>query len=243
MLAEVDHERRTAIRAHHSATHLLHEALRRQLGEHVTQKGSLNAPDRLRFDICQPTPISRDELAWVEREVNARIRENSEVTTRLMTPDEAVAEGAMALFGEKYGDEVRVVVDGRRAPATARPTRSSCAAARMCAAPAISACSASPARARSAPGVRRIEAVAGAAALAAVAEADRRLAEAAARCAPARPKCRSVWPRWSRIGGGWSGRWPSCRRSSPPAAVRPKSKRSAASASPRATSATCRRAT
>jgi alanyl-tRNA synthetase len=112
VLAVVDHERRGAIRAHHSATHLLHEALRRHLGTHVGQKGSLNAPDRLRFDISQPRPVTADELAAVEREVNARIRENAEVTTRLMTPDEAVKLGAMALFGEKYGDEVRVVAMG-----------------------------------------------------------------------------------------------------------------------------------
>jgi alanyl-tRNA synthetase len=113
VLAEVDHARRTTIRAHHSATHLLHEALRRRLGTHVTQKGSLNAPDRLRFDISQPRPLSGDDIAWVESEVNARIRENSEVTTRLMTPDAAVEMGAMALFGEKYGEEVRVVSMGR----------------------------------------------------------------------------------------------------------------------------------
>ncbi|MCB8879385.1 alanine--tRNA ligase [Acidisoma cellulosilytica] len=110
--AKVDHTRRGAIRAHHSATHLLHEALRRQLGTHVAQKGSLNAPDRLRFDISHPKPVTAEELAIVEAEVNARIRENSAVTTRLMTPDAAVAEGAMALFGEKYGDEVRVVSMG-----------------------------------------------------------------------------------------------------------------------------------
>ncbi|GBQ99045.1 alanyl-tRNA synthetase [Acetobacter nitrogenifigens DSM 23921 = NBRC 105050] len=110
--AVVDHTRRSAIRAHHSATHLLHEALRRRLGEHVTQKGSLNAPDRLRFDVSQPRPITREELAEVEAEVNARIRENTAVTTRIMTPEQAVAEGAMALFGEKYGDEVRVVSMG-----------------------------------------------------------------------------------------------------------------------------------
>ena len=110
--ATVDHARRSAIRAHHSATHLLHAALRRRLGPHVTQKGSLNAPDRLRFDVSQPTPIARDDLALVEAEVNAQIRRNSEVTTRLMTPEAAVAEGAMALFGEKYGDEVRVVSMG-----------------------------------------------------------------------------------------------------------------------------------
>ena len=111
--ADVDHPRRRAIRAHHSATHLLHEALRRQLGTHVTQKGSLNAPDRLRFDVSQPRPITRDELDAVETAVNERIREDTEVVTRLMTPDQAVGLGAMALFGEKYGDEVRVVSMGR----------------------------------------------------------------------------------------------------------------------------------
>ncbi|GAA08756.1 alanyl-tRNA synthetase [Acetobacter tropicalis NBRC 101654] len=110
--ATVDHDRRSAIRAHHSATHLLHEALRRKLGTHVAQKGSLNTPDRLRFDVSQPRPITAEELAEVEAEVNRLIRENSQVLTRSMTPEEAVAEGAMALFGEKYGDEVRVVSMG-----------------------------------------------------------------------------------------------------------------------------------
>ena len=114
--ARVDHARRGAIRAHHSATHLLHEALRRHLGAHVMQKGSLNAPDRLRFDVSQPRPIEPDELALVEAEVNDRIRENSEVSTRLMTPEQAVEQGAMALFGEKYGDEVRVVSMGEGEP-------------------------------------------------------------------------------------------------------------------------------
>lgn len=110
--AEIDHTRRQSVRGHHSATHLLHEALRRQLGDHVAQKGSLNAPERLRFDVSQPRPITAEELTLVEREVNARIRENSAVETRIMTPETAVAEGAMALFGEKYGDEVRVVSMG-----------------------------------------------------------------------------------------------------------------------------------
>ena len=112
VVAEVDHARRTTIRAHHSATHLLHEALRRRLGTHVTQKGSLNAPDRLRFDVSHPRPITGEDIAAVEAEVNARIRENTEVVTRLMTPDAAVELGAMALFGEKYGEEVRVVMMG-----------------------------------------------------------------------------------------------------------------------------------
>ncbi len=106
---EVDGARRAGLRAHHSATHLLHEALRRQLGDHVTQKGSLVAPDRLRFDISHPTAIGPENLVAIEREVNARIRLNTSVETRLMTPDQAVEDGAMALFGEKYGTEVRVV--------------------------------------------------------------------------------------------------------------------------------------
>lgn len=109
---EVDHARRSSLRAHHSATHLLHEALRRRLGDHVTQKGSMVAPDRLRFDISHPRAIEDDDLREIEREVNARIRLNAAVDTRLMTPDEAIENGAMALFGEKYGDEVRVVSMG-----------------------------------------------------------------------------------------------------------------------------------
>jgi alanyl-tRNA synthetase len=110
--ARVDGERRSALRAHHSATHLLHEALRRRLGDHVTQKGSLVAPDRLRFDISHPKPIPAEDLRAISDEVNARIRLNSAVGTRLMPPEEAIEAGAMALFGEKYGDEVRVVSMG-----------------------------------------------------------------------------------------------------------------------------------
>ncbi|MEO6214629.1 MAG: alanine--tRNA ligase [Sphingomonas sp.] len=109
----VDHGRRGQIRANHSATHLLHEALRQRLGLHVAQKGSLVAPDRLRFDFSQPSAIEPGALSLVEADVNHHIRENSPVSTRLMTPDEAIEEGAMALFGEKYGDEVRVVSMGR----------------------------------------------------------------------------------------------------------------------------------
>ena len=108
----VDTERRSAIRANHSATHLLHEALRHRLGEHVTQKGSLVSSERLRFDISQPVGLTQDDIAAVENEVNRRILANSEVVTRLMSPDEAREMGAMALFGEKYGDEVRVVSMG-----------------------------------------------------------------------------------------------------------------------------------
>ena len=109
---KVDVSRRSALRAHHSATHLLHEALRRRLGTHVTQKGSLVAKERLRFDISQPKPLEVDDISAVEREVNDYIRRNDPVITRLMTPDEAIKEGAMALFGEKYGEEVRVVSMG-----------------------------------------------------------------------------------------------------------------------------------
>jgi alanyl-tRNA synthetase len=108
----IDPVRRAQLRAHHSATHLLHEALRRHLGEHVTQKGSLVAPDRLRFDISHTKAISLEELRKIEDEVNERIRKNSSVDTRLMTPEEAIAAGAMALFGEKYGEEVRVLSMG-----------------------------------------------------------------------------------------------------------------------------------
>ena len=108
----VDGARRRRLRANHSVTHLLHEALRRRLGEHVTQKGSLVAPDRLRFDFSHPRPLSVEDIAAIETEVNARIRANAEVRTRLLTPERAVAEGALALFGEKYGEEVRVVAMG-----------------------------------------------------------------------------------------------------------------------------------
>ncbi|MGH7118364.1 MAG: alanine--tRNA ligase, partial [Acetobacteraceae bacterium] len=179
VLAAVDHRRRTAIRAHHSATHLLHEALRRRLGTHVTQKGSLNAPDRLRFDISHPHPIAVPDLAWVEAEVNARIRENSEVTTRLMSPEAAVAEGAMALFGEKYGDEVRVVSMGLGDATKSAYSIELCGGThvrrtgdiglfRIVSESAIGA------------GLRRIEATTGEAALQRLSETDRLLADAAA---------------------------------------------------------------
>ncbi|MGG5886187.1 alanine--tRNA ligase [Falsiroseomonas sp. HC035] len=182
VVAEVDHARRSTIRAHHSATHLLHEALRRRLGTHVAQKGSLNAPDRLRFDVSQPTPMKDDDLAWVEAEVNARIRENAEVVTRLMTPDQAVAVGAMALFGEKYGDEVRVVSMGHDPAATERHGVYS-----------LELCGGTHVRRTGdiglfrivsegavAAGIRRVEAVTGEAALKLLEERDRQLNEAAA---------------------------------------------------------------
>jgi len=180
--AEVDGIRRGTIRAHHSATHLLHEALRRRLGTHVAQKGSLNAPDRLRFDVSQPTPMTDEDLAWTEAEVNARIRENAEVTTRLMTPEAAVKIGAMALFGEKYGEEVRVVSMGHDPDATAKfgvYSLELCGGThvrrtgdiglfKIVAEAAVSA------------GVRRVEAVTGEAALRLIETAEARLKEAAA---------------------------------------------------------------
>lgn len=109
---KIDTKRRDALRANHSATHLLHAALRNSLGGHVTQKGSLVAPDRLRFDFSHNQAVSAEDIAGIEAEVNAQIRGNRAVTTRLMTPDDAVAAGALALFGEKYGDEVRVLSMG-----------------------------------------------------------------------------------------------------------------------------------
>jgi alanyl-tRNA synthetase len=108
----VDHARRSRLRANHSATHLLHEALREVLGTHVAQKGSLVAPERLRFDVSHPKPMTAEELRVIEDMANEIIVQNAPVTTRLMTVDDAIAEGAMALFGEKYGDEVRVVSMG-----------------------------------------------------------------------------------------------------------------------------------
>jgi len=112
---EVDHARRRSIRAHHSATHLLHEAMRQVLGDHIAQRGSLVAPDRLRSDFVHPKPITPEELARVEDIANDVVLENDEVTTRLMAVDDAREAGARALFGEKYGDEVRVVSMGRQA--------------------------------------------------------------------------------------------------------------------------------
>src|SRR5204863_7441201 len=108
----VDHARRSDIRRNHSATHLLHEALRQVLGDHVAQKGSLVAPDRLRFDFSHPKPMTAQEIEKVEDVANDFVLQNSPVTTRLMALDEARASGARALFGEKYGDEVRVVAMG-----------------------------------------------------------------------------------------------------------------------------------
>jgi alanyl-tRNA synthetase len=109
---EINEKKRNDARAYHSATHLLHEALRRTLGKHVTQKGSLVSPEKLRFDFSHNKPIEKNEISSIEKMINVMVANSSEVKTRIMTPKEAVANGALALFGEKYGDEVRVLSMG-----------------------------------------------------------------------------------------------------------------------------------
>ncbi|MBU1315600.1 MAG: alanine--tRNA ligase [Alphaproteobacteria bacterium] len=173
----VDHARRSRLRSNHSATHLLHEALREVLGTHVAQKGSLVAPERLRFDISHPKPLTVEEMQRVEEMANAIVLQNAPVTTRLMSVDDAIAEGAMALFGEKYGDEVRVVsmgvsTDGDKAGkaysielcgGTHVNATGDIGLVRVLSESAVGA------------GVRRVEAVTGAAALAYLAEQDERV--------------------------------------------------------------------
>jgi len=181
---EVDHARRAAIRANHSVTHLLHAALRAKLGTHVTQKGSLVAPDRMRFDVSHPKAIDPAEMAEVEAAVNADIRANAEVTTRLMDPESAVKAGAMALFGEKYGDEVRVVSMGHKGEAPL--TTELCGGTHVRRTGDIGLFKVVSEGAVGA-GLRRIEALTGAGAQAYLAEQDRVLQETAAllRAAPA----------------------------------------------------------
>ncbi|NAZ36821.1 alanine--tRNA ligase [Rubellimicrobium sp. CFH 75288] len=181
---EVDRPRRAAIRANHSATHLLNEALRRALGEHVAQRGSLNAPDRLRFDFTHGKALTPEELSAVEEEVNAFIRQNSPVETRVMTPDEARALGAQALFGEKYGDEVRVVSMGS-APGSGKGPDGATYSIELCGGTHVARTGDIGAfvllgDSASSAGVRRVEALTGQAALRHLREQDRRLQEAAA---------------------------------------------------------------
>ncbi len=176
---EVDHARRQAIRANHSATHLLHEALRQALGDHVAQRGSLNAEDRLRFDFSHARPLSAEEMTQVEAEVNAFIRQNSPVETRIMGPEEAQDLGAQALFGEKYGDEVRVVSMGR-APGSGKGLDGQTYSLELCGGTHVTrtgeiglfVCTGQSA---SSAGVRRVEALTGAAALAYLNAQDARL--------------------------------------------------------------------
>jgi alanyl-tRNA synthetase len=181
---EVAHGRRTAIRANHSATHLLHEALRRALGDHVAQRGSLNADDRLRFDFSHAKALSGGEIATVEAEVNEFIRQNAAVETRIMTPDDARAIGAQALFGEKYGDEVRVVSMGRLA-GSGKGTDGATYSLELCGGTHVARTGDIGAfvmlgDSASSAGVRRIEALTGQAALDHLRGQDRRLGEAAA---------------------------------------------------------------
>lgn len=178
---DVEQSRRAKIRANHSATHLLHEALREVLGTHVAQKGSLVAPERLRFDVSHPKPMSAEELAEVETMANEIILQNSTVTTRLMAVDDAIAEGAMALFGEKYGDEVRVVSMGTgvRGVKANRPySVELCGGTHVAATGEIGLVRVLSDSAVSA-GVRRIEAVTGEAARQHLSEQDERLRQAA----------------------------------------------------------------
>ena len=177
---EVDHTRRGTIRANHSATHLLHEALRRALGDHVAQRGSLNAPDRLRFDFSHSKALTADELAQVETEVNEFIRQNSTVETRIMTPDAARDLGAQALFGEKYGDEVRVVSMGSLA-GSGKGADGRTYSLELCGGTHVRQTGdiglfVALGDSASSSGVRRIEALTGPAAFAYLAEQDRRIA-------------------------------------------------------------------
>ncbi len=177
----VDHGRRSGNRRHHSATHLLHEALRLTLGSHVAQKGSLVEPGRLRFDVSHNKAMSRDELSQAERIANEMVLQNDAVTTRLMSVDAAIAEGAMALFGEKYGDEVRVVSMGRNTHGAGRPIYSLelCGGTHVARAGDIGLIKVVSESAVAA-GVRRIEALAGPSAQAYFEEQEQRVQAAAA---------------------------------------------------------------
>jgi alanyl-tRNA synthetase len=177
----VDHTRRSGNRIHHSATHLLHEALRRVLGTHVAQKGSLVEPGRLRFDFSHTKGMSADEIARSEAIANGVILQNDAVNTRLMSVDAAIAEGAMALFGEKYGDEVRVVSMGRNGPEEGRPIYSLelCGGTHVARTGDIGLVKIV-GESASAAGVRRVEALAGEAARAYLGEQDKRVQAAAA---------------------------------------------------------------
>ncbi|RYC12249.1 alanine--tRNA ligase [Ciceribacter ferrooxidans] len=177
----VDHVRRSRLRANHSATHLIHEALREILGTHVAQKGSLVAPERLRFDVSHPKPMSAEELKVVEAMANEIVTQNTPVTTRLMSVDDAIAEGAMALFGEKYGDEVRVVSMGTaiHGPKAGKPySVELCGGTHVSATGEIGLVRILSESAVGA-GVRRIEAVTGEAARAYLSEQDERVKQVA----------------------------------------------------------------
>ncbi len=210
----VAHARRSAIRANHSATHLLHEALRRALGDHVAQKGSLNAEDRLRFDFSHSKGLSAQEIAGVEAEVNEFIRQNTPVDTRIMTPDDARALGAQALFGEKYGDEVRVVSMGRLAGSNKGADKATyslelCGGTHVKRTGDIGAFVALGDSASSA-GVRRFEALTGQAALDYLNAQNARLVEAAAVLKLPLPMWPSGCARWQRSVNRSPMRLPNC---------------------------------
>lgn len=180
----VDPARRAAIQANHSATHLLNEALRETLGDHIAQRGSLNAPDRLRFDFSHTKALNAAELAQVERDVNALIRQNSKVSTRIMTPDDARAMGAQALFGEKYGDEVRVVSMGQK-PGSGKGATGDTYSLELCGGTHVQQLGeigvfVALGDTASSAGVRRIEALTGQAALDYLRGQDQRLSDVAA---------------------------------------------------------------
>ncbi|MEL6584362.1 MAG: alanine--tRNA ligase [Pseudomonadota bacterium] len=179
----VDHTRRSAIRANHSATHLLHEALRERLGDHVAQRGSLNADDRLRFDFSHGKAMSPEELGQVEADVNAYIRQNTAVETRIMAPDDARELGAQALFGEKYGDEVRVVSMGAK-PKSGKGISGDTYSLELCGGTHVRQTGdiglfVTLGESASASGIRRIEALTGEAAREYLAEQDRMVADVA----------------------------------------------------------------
>ncbi len=180
---EVDHNRRTNIRANHSATHLMHEALRAALGDHVAQRGSLNAEDRLRFDFSHTQALTLEQLSQVEAEVNDYIRQNTPVETRIMTPDDARSIGAQALFGEQYGDDVRVVSMGRQ-NGSGKGLEGNTYSLELCGGTHVRQTGEIGAfvtlgDSASSAGVRRIEALTGAAAMAHLRMQDQRLAEVA----------------------------------------------------------------
>jgi len=189
----IDVVRRRQIRANHSATHLLHEALRQVLGAHVTQKGSLVAPDKLRFDFSHQKPMTGEEIAAVEGIVNAAIRGNEDVGTRLMTPEDAVGAGALALFGEKYGETVRVLSMGAANDAGRHFSVELCGGTHVRRLGDIALLKIVSESAVSS-GVRRIEALTGEAARLYLVEQERMLREAAAelKASPAELKARIV---------------------------------------------------
>ncbi|WP_019955138.1 alanine--tRNA ligase [Yoonia vestfoldensis] len=180
----VDAGRRAAIQANHSATHLLNEALRERLGDHIAQRGSLNAPDRLRFDFSHTKALGAEELAQIERDVNTLIRQNTRVETRIMAPDDARALGAQALFGEKYGDEVRVVSMGHK-DGSGKGAAGNTYSLELCGGTHVRQLGdigvfVALGDAASSAGVRRIEALTGQAALDYLRAQDQRLADVAA---------------------------------------------------------------